>query len=173
MDTQRLNQMVDTDNAVMVAPVTQPDYLKVCHAAGLVLWNAQRGCYPDLWASWERLHKALGMPMDWRGVKAVRDDRPIDRQVMQCLNFVLRYLDTASALSVLADADRVMRRLRLTLYNMAVDEADQIAKRIDLHRDDLTTRGQEDQAQRIADLVRVRQSLASEYAVIGRIGSRS
>ena len=167
MDTQGLNQMVDTDNAAMVAPVTQPDYLKVCHAAGLVLWNAQRGCYPDLWASWERLHKALGMPMDWRGAKAVRDERPMDRQVMQSMNAVLRYLDTAAVLSVVAEADRVMRRLRLTLYNMAVDEADQIAKRIDVHRDDLTTRGQEDQAQRIAELYRLRQSLASEYVVIG------
>ena len=126
-----------------------------CHSA------LKRMVWSDLWASWEQVHLALGLPMDWRGGMTMQSVDPVSQWM-----FLLRSLDTADFLRALAEADRHMRRARMNVYREHEQSHETLTKLIDLHRDDETTRGLEDQAGRVAELCKLREQMDAERVVL-------
>jgi hypothetical protein len=139
----------------------EPNYLKAAQAAGWCLRHLKSLQLSELWSAYDRLHLALGVPMQWQGTATLNT---VD--IVGQVSFVLRSLDTADAPTAVAACDRHFRRARRNALREDEQNAETLANLIDLHRHDQTTSGLEDQAGRVADLLKLRARMDAERAVL-------
>lgn len=150
-------------DAVVRGKVEAPtvDSLKATQQIGWCFSALQRLCWSDLWAAWDQVHGALGVPMDWRGASTMQNV-----ELPRVWGFLLRSMDTPDFIAALAECDRHMRRARRTAFRELDHQHDTLVKLIDLHRHDQSTSGLLDQAGRVAQLAEVRERLQAERAVL-------
>ncbi len=142
----------------------QPDYQSAAMWAGYVLMADERGVSSDLWHAYNSLHAALGLgPMDWTG-PALLTAQAIS--LPRTLGFLLRGIGAADILRHVADADRTMRRLRVTAFRDMEQTAAALTNAIADHADDQSTDGLEDQSSRVARLYELRQRIHAEKRVL-------
>ena len=143
-------------------PAATVDYPQLLNAAGRCLGHITRMVWSDVWASYDAMHAAMGLPMIWRG--GAETGQP---KLAESVGYVLRAVNTSSALMAIAEADRHFRRARLTCLRETEDQIDLLIKHIDSRRDDQTTSGRLDQSARVARLVALRALVASEKIALG------
>lgn len=166
MNTQILshNSTLDVVVSGALRRTTDVDYLGAAQAAGRCIGHVNRLAFSDIWASYDALHDALGLPMQWMGGMAPSTSK---LDLAASVAYILRSLNTPDALTAVAAADRSFRRARMSYLRDTEQSEYQLLLMIDNHRFDLTMVGREDQSGRVAQLVRVRETLATERAALG------
>lgn len=116
-----------------------PSFKQALEWAGYVLWADERGVDSDLWEAWDRLHIHLGHgSMRWDGALLI-SERCVD--VCEVVSYLLRGVGADDWTAHVANADKAMRRKRLTALRNMEQDAALLAKVIQTHEADQTTNG--------------------------------
>lgn len=126
------------------------DFQRIAVTAGRCLAHLDRQCWPDLFASYDTFHEALGLPMSWKGSQAPTQGVNLSGD----LGRVLASLDSPDFLSALVYADRTIRTMRHRCLNECVQEFDRQQRLVGIVGSTLDEQGWHD-------------SIAAERAVLG------
>jgi hypothetical protein len=101
--------------------------VNLVNAIGDCLGSAQRGCYPDVWGAWERIHAALGVEMNWEGRLGNKrnDGELFETRIAHTVGYASRSIGNIDQARVLADCDATFRRLR---YDLLVASEDSVSR---------------------------------------------